>query len=205
MTTNIEHSTLNIEHRSRGRWFLSMPASMLDVGRSMFDVRLHVRLLIATMLLLSVLTGCQATEPGNAQKPAIATGPLPAGRPPTLDESLASDPCATRLENIEGAMLMYYALNKQLPNTLEDLKPFADAGTELKLTCPESKLPYVYSAAGLVAAGTDRRIIVWDPTPAHHGMRWCIVMPHAAPGAPLVPQVVPIQEKAFQAFVTPIQ
>ncbi len=102
-------------------------------------------------------------------------------------------------------MLMYYALNKQLPLSLEALKPFANTGTELKLTCPESNLPYVYSRDGLVAAGTDRRIIVWDPTPAHHGMRWCIVMPYQKPGDPLVPEVVPIQEKAFQAFVTPIQ
>jgi hypothetical protein len=198
MKTNIQHPTSNIQHRTEGEqlWHIRM-----------LDVRRNSAILITALLLLpSILTGCQPSPPAtSAPKATISAAPLPAGRQPTVDETLAADPCSTRLEDIEGAMLMYYALNKQLPLSLEALKPFANTGTELKLTCPESNLPYVYSRDGLVAAGTDRRIIVWDPTPAHHGMRWCIVMPYQKPGDPLVPEVVPIQEKAFQAFVTPIQ
>ena len=156
--------------------------------------------------VLPLLTGCQpATPTASEQKTAVSAAPLPPGRQPTADEAVASDPCSTRLHDIEGALLMYYALNKQFPASLEDLKPFADAGTELKLTCPVSNLPYVYSSAGLVAAGSNMKIIVWDPTPAHNGMRWCIVMPFAAPGAALVPDVKPIGEKEFAAFVPPIQ
>jgi len=186
-----------MEHRTR-IWRFS-PISGLDAAL------IKLAVLIAAILLLPMLTGCQQSAPDSKPKPPIAATPLPANRQPTADEALASDPCSTQLENIEGALLMYYALNKRMPDSLEQLKPFADAGTELKLTCPVSNQPYVYSPAGLVAVGTSKRIIVWDPTPAHQGMRWCIIMPPIEHGAALVPQVVPIGEKAFEAFVPPIQ
>ncbi len=153
--------------------------------------------------LLSLLCACQPS--GVPQKLKSSGAPLPTDRPATADEVVASDPCSSRLHDIEGALLMYYAVNKRMPLVLEEIKPYADAGTQLVLTCPVSNLPYAYSAEGLLAAGTERRMIVWDSTPAHHGLRWCIVMPRPAQGSVLVPEVIPITEKAFEAFMPMIQ
>jgi hypothetical protein len=165
-------------------------------------MRSHPIVLIAVAMLLA---GCQPTASTPPQKAPIAVTPLPTNRPPTADEAVASDPCSTRLHDIEGALLMYYLVNKQLPATLDQIKPFADAGTELVLTCPVSNKPYVYSAEGLLAAGYDKRIIVWDPAPVHKGSRWCIVMQRPHPGEALVAEVIQVPEKAFAAFVPAIQ
>jgi hypothetical protein len=152
---------------------------------------------------LTLLIGCQ--QPTTSQKPDTPPPPLPTDHRPTADEVVGSDECSNRMHNIEGALLMYYVTNHHLPIVLDEIKPFADAGTELKLTCPISNQPYVYSQAGLFAAGYDKRIIVWDPAPSHHGNRWCIVMPQAQANGALVPEVVQMPEKAFQAFVPAIQ
>jgi hypothetical protein len=132
--------------------------------------------------------------------------PLPGDRPATADEAVASDASAARLHDIEGAILFYYIHNQyRLPDALEQIRPYADFGTDLNFTSPWSGLPYSYSPAGLLASGEDKRIIVWDPKPDKHGIRWCILMPHMQPGVAIVPEVVPLDEKAFDAFVPAIQ
>jgi hypothetical protein len=160
----------------------------------------------SAVLLLMLITGCQPTTPGQTTVSGAAVAPLPTGRPPTANEAVGDDPCAARLHDITGALLGFYiANNNRLPDKLEQIKPYADFGTELNFTCPASGLPYTYSPAGLMAAGQNKRIIVWDPTPAHNGIRWCILMPHMAPNTAIVPEVVPIPEKAFTAYVPAIQ
>ena len=160
----------------------------------------------ATCLCLSVvlvLSGCQSAS--TPQKNSTPPPPLPTDHQPSADEAVGSDECSNRLHDIEGALLLFYVANHRLPIVLDEVKPYADAGTPLKLTCPVSNQPYQYSQAGLFAAGYDKRLIVWDPLPSHHGMRWCIVMPELQPGRALVPEVVQMSEKAFEAFVPAIQ
>jgi hypothetical protein len=158
-------------------------------------------------LSLAVLTtGCQPTTPIHTGAVAISTAPLPTDRPATADEAVASDESASRLHDIAGAILTYYVENHQrLPNFLEEIKPFADPGTQLNLTSPSSGQPYIYSPAGLFADGQSKRIIVWEPKPNKQGMRWCLLMPHMAPGTAIIPEVVPIPEKVFEAFIPAIQ
>jgi hypothetical protein len=161
---------------------------------------IHVRLLnvSSAILLLMLITGCQPPTPGQTPAP-VAVAPLPQGRSATPDEAVGDDPCATRLHDIMGALLSYYIDNNtRLPDRLDQLK--GDFGIELKFTCPASGQPYAYSPAGLYAPGKTKRIIVWDSVPAHHGIRWCILMPHMAPNTPIVPEVVPIPEKEFQTY-----
>jgi hypothetical protein len=181
-----------------------LPVILLRMHRSFVMRLIPTRNVIAAALGLVLLVGCQ---PGatTGQKPGTPPPPLPTDHQPSADEVVGSDECSNRMHNIEGALLMYYATNHRLPISLEEIKPFADAGTELKFTCPISNQPYVYSQAGLFASGYDKRIIVWDPAPSHHGNRWCIVMPQAQATGALVPEVVQMPEKAFQAFVPAIQ
>jgi hypothetical protein len=130
---------------------------------------------------------------------------LPTDRNATLDDAVASDPCAVRMGDITAALTMYYGLNKQLPGSLEQLKPLANPGSELLLTCPVSSLPYVYSPAGLLAVGTNKRIVVWDATPAHDGSRWCILMPPVQTGGVVSFELVALPEAAFKLYVPAIQ
>ena len=157
------------------------------------------------MVLPALLIGCQPTPAGPPKAVDISSAPLPTDRPPTADETVASDASATRLHDIVGVLLLYYIEHhNHMPDTLEQIKPYADVGTDLNFISPYSGQPYVYSSAGLYAAGQDRRIIIWDPVPNKSGIRWCVLMPRVEPGKPVVPEVVPIQTKAFEAFVPAI-
>jgi hypothetical protein len=152
------------------------------------------------------MTGCQPATPPTVSHVGISGAPLPADRPATPDEAVSSDLSANRLHDIVGAILDYYVVNhNRLPDSLEDVRPFADVGTQLNFTSPSSGLPYQYSPAGLYASGQQKRIIVWEPKPDKQGIRWCILMPPLAAGKAVVPEVVPIQEKTFEAFIPAIQ
>ena len=140
--------------------------------------------------------------PVSTETAPIAAG---AGRRFTVRMTLAADdPSAARLQDILGAMLGYYVAHRnRLPDTLADIKPYADVGTTLNFTSPYSGQPYVYSPAGLL--GGDKKLIVWDPVPNKQGMRWCIIIPHMDPTKPIQTEVVPIPEATFEAFVPPFQ
>jgi len=156
--------------------------------------------------MLLAMAGCQPTTPSPAP---VHTGggavvPLPTDHAPSAEEAVADDPSAARLQDILGAMLGYYVAHRnRLPDTLADIKPYADVGTTLNFTSPYSGQPYVYSPAGLL--GGDKKLIVWDPVPNKQGMRWCIIIPHMDPTKPIQTEVVPIPEATFEAFVPPFQ
>jgi hypothetical protein len=161
--------------------------------------------LLGIVSLETLMGGCQTT---TTRDPAVgvAETQLPSDRAATPDETVGSDESASRLHDIEGAILNYYIHNHyRLPNFLEDVKSFADIGTDLNFNSPSSGEPYVYSPDGLFAIGQEKRIIVWDPKPNQKGFRWCILMPPMQQGVAIVPEVVPIQEKLFQAFAPAVQ
>jgi hypothetical protein len=81
----------------------------------------------------------------------------------------------------------------------------------LNLICPASHQPYVYNPLGLQSPkGGERRLIVYDATPAHHGRRWGItVAPPKSLGVndkglarmrPLAMSVVDLSEDDFKAY-----
>jgi hypothetical protein len=148
-------------------------------------------LLVTTSLPALVLaaSGCttQTVLPGNV----VANGPVamrdqpvpvagvshqqsPAARHQAPKDLV--DPCSVRLEDIEGAMILYYVQHQRLPDSLEELRAAADITVELNFTCPESGKPYIYNPNGLaVPGGNGMRLVLYDATPAHNGYRWAVM------------------------------
>jgi hypothetical protein len=75
-------------------------------------------------------------------------------------------------------------------------------GADVELTCPVSKLPYVYNAFGLANAEGTERVIIYDATPAHSGFRWAIsiIEPKDA-NAALVTKVIALPETQFHLTI----
>ena len=119
----------------------------------------------------------------------------------SLDQAIGTDPCAERLRDIEGALLMYYALHKQMPPSLQELAPLADLDTPLNFTSPVTGAPFGYNAAGMPAPGRSKRIIVYETVPEHVGKRWCIRMPLTDPTAAQSAEVVEIPEADFGNYL----
>ena len=166
------------------------------------------------------LAGCQTTMTRSV--PTVPASSLPESNAPDLtatprqqpaaidandgpvsaDEAVAGDVSAGRLHDIEGTLLVYYALHHRLPGRLDELVPLADADTDLKLTAPSGR-PYLYVPDGLVAPGASKRILVADPAPAARtGVRQCILAPPVLPmaGAALSMEVVAVPEVAFRRY-----
>jgi len=144
---------------------------------------------------LLALAGCVTTTV-SSDRPAV---PAVEG-PSSVEHAVASDPCASHLHDISGAMLMYYAINRELPAKLEDLKPLADLDQALDFTCPLSHQPYVYVPGGLETAGRSKIIILHDAAPSHAGKRWCILMePAKGKSAPSM-EVLLVPEPIFLGY-----
>jgi hypothetical protein len=141
----------------------------------------------------SGLTDADLTNPW-ANEPVATAAPA---QPERIEKALGSDECSIRLGDIEGALVLSYALNHQLPTQLADLR--SEDGAPLKLTCPTSGRPYMYSAQGLVSPGRAMRILVWDDAPIHNGFRWCIFGVPSRPGE-LALDVKPIPESMFRTY-----
>lgn len=156
------------------------------------------------------LAGCQPATPQAAQRPQPQ--PLPVNNDgvsfetspgPTMsaDQAVASDPCASRLQDISGALLLYVAINKQLPPHLEDLQSMADVDTQLQFTCPVSGKPYLYIPDGLHAPAQAKEIVVADAEPSHHGKRWCVLMGKLEKGHASAMEVLEIPEATFHTYL----
>lgn len=147
----------------------------------------------ALLLAAAVLGGCASdkSKPSASGDPASLDGKLPTA------EIKNDDECAGRLHDICGTLLLYYHNRHQLPARLEDLRQlrgFAD----LELTCPVSKLPYVYNPVGIITLDNQPRMVCYDAAPSHSGMRWAItvVEPRDNTGD-LITKVVAVAESAF--------
>jgi hypothetical protein len=115
--------------------------------------------------------------------------------PPAHRPSVKSDPCADRLHDLSGHLLMYHGLNRRLPAKLEDLE--GGMGKLPPLVCPVSKKPYVYTPEGMEIAGRDEIMIVHDPEPSHSGMRWAILVAPPESGKALTTRVIMLTERAI--------
>jgi hypothetical protein len=151
---------------------------------------------VLLVCLLAVAPGC------GDSKPAPRTTPQPRldGAPPAAQAPISNtDPCAMRLHDLCGPLLMYYRLHQALPQRLAELKEMPSFGADVELTCPVSKQPYVYNAFGLPSPDKSERVIIYDATPAHSGFRWAvsIIEPKDA-NAPLITKVIALPESQFQ-------
>jgi hypothetical protein len=108
------------------------------------------------------------------------------------------DPCATRLHDLSGQLLMFYLVNERLPSALDELATLSPDGAKPDLTCPVSHKPYLYDTVGLIHPITLDRMIVYDPEPSHAGFRWAIAaVEPTTPGGALVTKVIAVRENAI--------
>ncbi|WP_428937154.1 hypothetical protein [Fontivita pretiosa] len=148
---------------------------------------------LAVAMLAAMAGGCAGRG---------ASGSMPTTRPGSPQQTVApitnTDPCAMRLHDLCGALLLYFATNRQLPARLEQLQQvpgFEQVTGELR--CPVSGLPYVYNPAGWLLPEKQQRVIIYDRTPAHDGMRWAITIEEPKEDQPLITKVIALPESRF--------
>ena len=120
-----------------------------------------------------------------------------------IEKALRSDPVASQMHEISGAMLQYFAINGRLPPKLEDLQSMADIGRPLIFESVKTGAPFTYVPAGLHSPDDNRQIVLHDEKPAKTNYRWVILMqlPKARQGA--ATWVVPLSEPVFRTYVPP--
>jgi hypothetical protein len=112
---------------------------------------------------------------------------------------MADDACSERLQDMCGLFLIYESQQHHLPQSLDDLKSVPGASDVGDFVCPVSKQPYTYNHDGLPAPSGTGRIICYDSTPAHGGLRMCIeILSREQAGQALQMKVIPLPEKFFQ-------
>ncbi len=129
--------------------------------------------------LAALAGGCQTAEPEPDRRPSVR-----------------KDPCAERLHDLCGHLLLHYSTHGKLPPTLAELRP--TAGLPLPpLACPASEKPYVYNPTGLAIANQPGRLVVYDPEPSHSGMRWGILVAQTPDGSNITARVILVAEAEF--------
>jgi hypothetical protein len=190
---------------------------MNDVSR-----RWRTTVVAAAVLLAGVLPGGCVTETHRADGPVTVTTKSTSKRKPTgatrqtaakapgnpsspSSPSESTDPCAMRLHDLSGLLLMYYAVNKRLPESLDELQSLTDVDTEFHTECPASGRPYVYAPAAIPPAGSDQFLVLYDAVPAHRGLRWgvFILPPHER--QPPTTKVILMSEVVFRNYVPKVK
>jgi hypothetical protein len=159
------------------------------------------RVMIVTAITLAA--GCQSTKPRPEVVQNSETPPPPAPAPVTggtETKATVNDPSATRMQDLCGAILYYYASNRHLPLKLEELRPYADLGVTLGFTSPVTNEPYVYVPKGLRGEGIRDTLILYDPHEDAKGDRWGIVMVPPEAGKAVLMYAIPVSEKLLRAY-----
>ena len=115
------------------------------------------------------------------------------------------DPCAAKLQDIEGAILNYYVVKHTFPARLEDTAPFFDPGKQADFNCPLCKKPYVYLPPGGTAVAGQ--VLAFAPVPDKDGKYRAIKMRPAAGNVmnslPDVVTMTPEEMKPYLSRATP--
>lgn len=139
------------------------------------------------MVALLAVAGCANTGGKPATKPADKTTPT----------VTANDPCANRLQDLSGGLLLFYLEKGRLPDSLEEMERLPGNDDLEDPVCPVSGKAYVYVADGIFLPEQHTRVIVYDATPAHPGFRWAITIGNPEPGKPLITKVIGLPESTF--------
>ena len=128
-------------------------------------------------------------QPGEQAQPNVGTRRVSA--PIT-----ATDPCAMRLHDVSGPLLLYYGLNLHMPESLEQLRTLPGADPSLSFACPVSGKPYVYAPNGVAVPNQKGFAVLYDPEPSHSNHHWA-VMVEEQPDKPLLTRVVAVPAGAL--------
>src|SRR5688572_19336849 len=133
-------------------------------------------LLRSGALLAAAVVGCQSNprQPDAQSKSARNANNATAQTPVAPISN--TDACATRLHEVCGPLLLYYATRHQLPERPEELAQMPGFESVGELLCPVSRRPYLYNPIGVMTKGEPARIIMYDPAPSHSRMRRAIAV-----------------------------
>jgi hypothetical protein len=146
--------------------------------------------------------GCTSHKKHSKGKPPAAWEQQRTARSSTGQRpDQVTDPCATRMHDLSGLLLLYYAVNKKLPERLDELEPFADADMPFQAECPLSGVPYVYVPTAVPPAGSERFLVIYDAVPAHGGLRWGVFITPPVNNQPPETRVLPMSETVFRNYV----
>ncbi|MGB7158454.1 MAG: hypothetical protein WBD40_10345, partial [Tepidisphaeraceae bacterium] len=160
------------------------------------------RRVIMACLCGLVLAGCASSKTPSASKTPAPGATATAATTQPIDASpsarlTVNEPCANRLHDICGPLLLYLTTNYRLPETLDELRQVPGSDGIGEFACPVSKQPYVYNPAGIVGPNVSQRAVIYDAAPTHGGYRKAIVIKEATPNAPFVAEVVAWPESRF--------
>ena len=157
--------------------------------------RVGARAVSSLLLVGFALSGCQ-TNKAKTSGQVTKTGHTFASPSDTSTALISNtDPSAMNLQDMSGAILMYYALNKRLPENLEQAAPLADA--PVSLTVPGTDKKYLYTPNGFLLQDRESRIVVFEPAPMHNGFRLAITMADPQPNVAPVCKVIALPESLF--------
>ncbi|HMB94788.1 MAG TPA: hypothetical protein VKK61_01985, partial [Tepidisphaeraceae bacterium] len=94
-------------------------------------------------------------------------------------------------------------VNHHLPAQLSELADLPDVGTLPEFICPVSHQPYIYDRAGIPLPEQQSRIVLYDATPAHSGLRWGIALNQPQAGKAIIMKVIALRESIFTASQQP--
>jgi hypothetical protein len=148
---------------------------------------------IFIMIVGALCAGCGGTA---AKAPKASKPPGPAVEEEALSPITNSDACATRMHDLCGSLLLYYATRHALPEHVEELREVP--GFPGELACPVSQQPYVYDRGGMPVGNRGARVVLWDASAVHDGMRWGIAIGEGAGNQPVEARVIALPESMFE-------
>ena len=154
--------------------------------------------------------GCAAGKPAEPKPREAARSDLAPAAQSTADApgalSSVNDPCADRLHALCGPLLYHYALNRRLPEHLDQLAEMAGPDPAVGLDCPVSHRRYVYVPTGFPLGDQPGFVVLHDAEPSHAGFRWAVVVEEPkgrGPQQPLITRVVAVPEPVFLKHAQP--
>ena len=133
--------------------------------------------------LVAALAGCAGGPRDDAAMPPAS----PAN----------TDPCAMRLHDLSGGLLLHLFKHGQLPDALDELSS-QDAGPPMPpASCPASGEAYTYAPNGILLPERGQRVVLHDATASHDGFRWAILLTDATGDEAVVMRVVALPESFF--------
>jgi hypothetical protein len=134
----------------------------------------------SSYVLMMLIVGCASRQPAKVAEPTPA---------PTAPIS-NTDPCAMQMHDIEGLLLLHYSAHQKFPENIETLRQVAGPAKVQEFSCPVSHQPYAYDAEGVPGPDGSSRVIFYDASPAHAGLRWGIAVAESQTGGPIVAKVI---------------
>ncbi|MEX0775583.1 MAG: hypothetical protein WD042_07690 [Phycisphaeraceae bacterium] len=110
--------------------------------------------------MLTVVCGCagkSTAPPPAAPPPAVA--PAPVAQRHEADDDPNVNPVALRLHDLAGPLLEYFAVYRQFPAALEDLRTARIVSSDAVLTDPSSGLRFAYTPDGPTVPGYTGRLL----------------------------------------------